>query len=221
MGDSVSGLVSSRRGSLLFRKASIIARLITIALHAAGGNVSRYLPQEGRTWNFLLRFFIVIPGNEFVIFLCDFCTRFMKVNACIWDRVCSRYLSLKLIHPFIHKCLYSLLGPGLLFFHNHFTPTVGHLGRVISPSQGRYQHRWQHEHRINAHTNIHASNGIRTHDPSVRAGEGSSCLRPRVQLDRLVSQISIYIFIKYDIVWYKYLKSVILWSYISWNITSV
>jgi hypothetical protein len=107
MGESVSGLVSSRRGSLLFRKAFIIARLITITaksvtLHAAGWNVSRYLPQESWTWNFLLRFYIVIPGNYFVIFLCDFSTRFMKVNACIWDRVCSHVLSLKFIHSFIN-----------------------------------------------------------------------------------------------------------------------
>jgi hypothetical protein len=29
------------------------------------------------------------------------------------------------------------------------------------------------------HTDIHASSGIRTHDASVRAGEGGSCLRPR------------------------------------------
>jgi hypothetical protein len=30
-------------------------------------------------------------------------------------------------------------------------------------------------HRINAHTDIHASCGLRTHDPSVRAGEEGSC----------------------------------------------
>jgi hypothetical protein len=29
------------------------------------------------------------------------------------------------------------------------------------------------------HTDIHALSGIRTHDPSVRASEDSSCLRPR------------------------------------------
>jgi hypothetical protein len=68
MGDSVSGLVSSRHGPLLFHKALIIVRLITItaksvALHAGGGNISRYLPQESWTWDFLLRFSIVIPGN--------------------------------------------------------------------------------------------------------------------------------------------------------------
>jgi hypothetical protein len=30
--------------------------------------------------------------------------------------------------------------------------TVGHLGRVISPSQGRYLHTRQHKHRINTYT---------------------------------------------------------------------
>jgi hypothetical protein len=37
-------------------------------------------------------------------------------------------------------------------------------------------------HRINS--DIHASNGIRIHDSSVRAGEDCSCLRPRSHCDR-------------------------------------
>jgi hypothetical protein len=36
----------------------------------------------------------------------------------------------------------------------------------------------------NAHTDIHALIGIRTHDPSVRASKDSSCLRPRGHCDR-------------------------------------
>jgi hypothetical protein len=44
------------------------------------------------------------------------------------------------------------------------TPWMG-----ISLSQGRYLHSEQHKHRINAHTDIHALSGIRTHDPSFRA----------------------------------------------------
>jgi hypothetical protein len=55
---------------------------------------------------------------------------------------------------------------------------------VISPSQGRYLQAGQHKHRINAHTNSHASNGIRNHDPNVRASENSSCRRPRGHCDR-------------------------------------
>jgi hypothetical protein len=53
-------------------------------------------------------------------------------------------------------------------FRNHFSQTVGILGRVISLSQGRYLNPGQHKHRINAHTNIYALCGIRTHDPTVR-----------------------------------------------------
>jgi hypothetical protein len=61
---------------------------------------------------------------------------------------------------------------------------VGLLGPEISPSRGRYLHPGQNKPRINAHTNIHASNGIQTHDPSVRAGEDSSCFRPRGHCDQ-------------------------------------
>jgi hypothetical protein len=43
----------------------------------------------------------------------------------------------------------------LVQFCNHFSQTVGLLGRVINPSQGRYLHT-EHKHRINAHTDIHA-----------------------------------------------------------------
>jgi hypothetical protein len=81
------------------------------------------------------------------------------------------------IRSFIHQWLYSpLLGPGLFFsFVISFTQTVGFLGPGFSPSQGRYLHTGQHKHGINAHTDIHALNGIRTHDPSVRGSEDSSC----------------------------------------------
>jgi hypothetical protein len=46
---------------------------------------------------------------------------------------------------------------------------VGLLERGISPGQGRYLHTWEHKHRINTHTDVHALSGIRTYDPSVRA----------------------------------------------------
>jgi hypothetical protein len=52
---------------------------------------------------------------------------------------------------------------------------VGLLGRVISPSQGRYL----------TQMNIHVSNGIRTHDPSVSTSEDSSYLRSSGHSDRL------------------------------------
>jgi hypothetical protein len=55
---------------------------------------------------------------------------------------------------------------------------------VISPSQGRYLRTGKHKHVINAHTDIRALSGVRTYDPSFRAGEESSCLRPRGHCDR-------------------------------------
>jgi hypothetical protein len=89
-------------------------------------------------------------------------------------------------HSFIHQWIYSaLLGPGLFFSYIiFFTQSVELLGRVISPAQGRYLITGQQKHRINAHTDIHVLSGIRTHDPSVRASEDSSSLRPRSHCDR-------------------------------------
>jgi hypothetical protein len=58
--------------------------------------------------------------------------------------------------------------------------SVGLLGRGISPSQGHYLTQTQNKHK----SDIHALSGIRTHDPSVRAGEDSSCLRLRGHRDR-------------------------------------
>jgi hypothetical protein len=92
----------------------------------------------------------------------------------------------RIISSFIPQRLCSsLLSPGLFFsFVMSFTQTVGLLGRVISPSQGQYLHAGQHKHRINAHIDIHALSGIRTHDTSVRASEDSSCSRPRGHSDQ-------------------------------------
>jgi hypothetical protein len=70
-----------------------------------------------------------------------------------------------LFHSFIHQWLYSpLLGPGLFFSSVIFcTQTVGLLGRMISPSQGRYLHTGQHEH-----TDIHALSGFETTIPAFK-----------------------------------------------------
>jgi hypothetical protein len=40
----------------------------------------------------------------------------------------------------------------LIQFYNHFSQTVGRLGRVISLSQDLYLNTGQHKHRINAYT---------------------------------------------------------------------
>jgi hypothetical protein len=55
---------------------------------------------------------------------------------------------------------------------------TGLLGRIIRPLQGRCLNTWQHKHGIDAHR-YPCFNGFRAYDPSVRASEDSSCLRPR------------------------------------------
>jgi hypothetical protein len=79
------------------------------------------------------------------------------------------FLPLSFIHSFHSSmALQPFVGPWPhLQFHNLFTETVGLLGRVICLSQGGYLHTGQTKHKINAHTNIHALRGIRTHDLSV------------------------------------------------------
>jgi hypothetical protein len=39
------------------------------------------------------------------------------------------------------------------------------------------------------HTDVHASNGFRTHDPSIQASEDSSCLKPPGNCDRLIEYL--------------------------------
>jgi hypothetical protein len=51
------------------------------------------------------------------------------------------------------------------------------------------------------HTDIHASSGIRTHEPSVRAGEDSSCLKPRGHRDRPI----------FCTVHFKYINKILFW----------
>jgi hypothetical protein len=75
--------------------------------------------------------------------------------------------------------LQPLVGPWLfLQFVIFFTQTVGLLGRVINLSQAAF-YTQGNTNCINAHTDNRAFSGIRTQDPSVRATEDSSCLRPR------------------------------------------
>jgi hypothetical protein len=104
----------------------------------------------------------------------------------------ERLLLLETIHSFIHSFIHSLtalqplLGPGFSFsLVIHLTQAVGLLGAAISPSQDQYLHTRQHQHNKRIHTpNIHDLCGIRIQDPSGRASEDSSCLRPRGHCDR-------------------------------------
>jgi hypothetical protein len=67
---------------------------------------------------------------------------------------------------------------------NLFRQLVGLLGRRISPTQGLYLHRPTQCRKTRTH--IHTSGGIRTHDPSVRTTEDSTCLRPLGHCDRFI-----------------------------------
>jgi hypothetical protein len=85
-------------------------------------------------------------------------------------------------HSFINGFTALCWGRGGFFSSQSYTHLVGTLGQGISMSQGRYLHTEQHKHRT--HTDIRASNGIRTHYPSVRASEDGSCFKPRGHCDR-------------------------------------
>jgi hypothetical protein len=69
------------------------------------------------------------------------------------------------IHPFIY-------GPtALCWTLAAFTQSLGLLGRGISPWQGRYLHTQDNTNTEYTHTDNYAASGIRTRNPSVRAGE--------------------------------------------------
>jgi hypothetical protein len=72
---------------------------------------------------------------------------------------------------------------------SEFGHLVGFLGWGISPTQGVYLHRTTQHRKTRTH--IHAPSGIRTRDPSVRAVEVSTCLRPPGHWDRLACIFSV------------------------------
>jgi hypothetical protein len=56
-----------------------------------------------------------------------------------------------------------------------FRNLLGLLGHLISLSQSHYLRTGLHKHRIKAHTDIHASSGIRAQDSRFRSNENSLC----------------------------------------------
>jgi hypothetical protein len=68
---------------------------------------------------------------------------------------------------------------------NVYGHLVGIYGWGISTMQHLYLHRTTQDRKLRTH--IRASSGIRTRDPSVRAVEDSTCLRPRSHWDRLIA----------------------------------
>jgi hypothetical protein len=87
----------------------------------------------------------------------------------------------KHFHSFIHQWLYSyFLRPSRIFsFLILYTDSRTPWTRDQPVARPLPTHRTELAHR-----DIHASSGIRTHDPSVRASEDSPCLRLRGHCDR-------------------------------------
>jgi hypothetical protein len=90
------------------------------------------------------------------------------------DRATLNLSNLFLFYYYSSTFLWRALAAFSVSWSN--TQPVGLLGRGIRPLQGLYLYAEQHKHRINAHnTDIHTLSWIRTHNPSVRASEDSSC----------------------------------------------
>jgi hypothetical protein len=100
-------------------------------------------------------------------------TMFEKILLCavVWD-----------IHSFINGSTALCWPWPFIQFRNLFY-TDGRIPWTSDQPVARL-YTGKHKHRINAHTDIHALSGIRTHDPSFRASEDISCLRPRGHRDR-------------------------------------
>jgi hypothetical protein len=89
-------------------------------------------------------------------------------------------------HSFIHSCPYSpFVGPSTLLQFRHRFYTDGRTPWMSDQPVSRLlpTHR-QHKHGVNAHTDINALTGIRTHYHNVRASEDSSCCTYRGYCDR-------------------------------------
>jgi hypothetical protein len=102
---------------------------------------------------------------------CSWATSKFRLVYRICEALTISYHSSVALQPFA--------GPWPLFqFHNLFY-TVGRTPWTNNQPVARPLPTQDNTNRINANTDIHALSGIRTHNPSVRASEDSSCLRPR------------------------------------------
>jgi hypothetical protein len=114
----------------------------------------------------------------------NFCllnTPISKPSTCRRRNLCpSESHELCLSLPFFLSTALQPFGPWPLF--HFFNPIRSRQNSLdgLSAHRRAATYTWQHKHRINAHRRpCFESSGIRNHDPSVRAGEGSWCLRPR------------------------------------------
>jgi hypothetical protein len=125
------------------------------------------------------RFYISHPPET------NICLQFPLERYCNWITVSYTLHFIIIIIIIMVQAIHGLFRFRILTSElmNLFRHLVGLLGRGISPTQGLYLHRTT-QHR-KKRTHIHASSGIRTLDPIVRAVEDSTCLRPRGHWDRL------------------------------------
>jgi hypothetical protein len=95
------------------------------------------------------------------------------------------------IRDFFILSSYTLIRVSRFFFHsfNHFS-TVGLLGRVTGPSQGRYLNTGQHKHKkTHTHTK-HPCPGWDSNPRSRLPNKDSACYRPLGYRDRPNSEIT-------------------------------
>jgi hypothetical protein len=102
-----------------------------------------------------------------------------NVGKCLLDCMESYLVSfIKALEPFFGSWpLFSVLQPFYTDCRIPFREWAAHHKAAAHTQDNR--------HRINTHTNIHALGEIRTHDPSFRASEDSSCIRRRGHRDQL------------------------------------
>jgi hypothetical protein len=89
------------------------------------------------------------------------------------------------------------IGPRpLIQSRNHFSQTVGLLGRVISPSQGRYLDTGQHKHRINSYTHETSMFWV-GFEPTIPASERAKIVHALDRAAAVTGLLQIYGSVKY------------------------
>jgi hypothetical protein len=106
--------------------------------------------------------------------------RVKQTSKCTSSQEFSCIRMRKFFLSFLSVLFYLAVSRG--FYLWMYRQLVGHLGRVISPTQGLYLHRTT-QHR-ETQTHIHAPSRIRTWDLIIRETEDSTCLRPLGYWDR-------------------------------------
>jgi hypothetical protein len=96
----------------------------------------------------------------------------------------------------------------LIQFRNHFSQTVGLLGRVISTSQGRYLHTGQHKHRINAYTHQISMPWVGFEPTITASGRAKTVLA----LDRAATVTGCW-FVRFEVFTAVTMKNVVFWMW--------